>query len=104
MREPDRVRELLVGVDLGVERRAIAELHQVHDAPVAALQDALAIAGGLGGLDHLGRDVQALLDVLRRPQRDAAGVERGGERGGSPEARASSTASALSSSAPARSG
>ena len=80
--EPDGVRELLVGVDLGLQRAPVAELHQVHDAPVAALQHALAVVCGLGRLDHLGRGVQAFLDPLRCPAGDAAGVEGGGERGG----------------------
>ncbi len=81
MREPDRVRQLLVGVDLALERVALAQLHQVDDAPVAALEHALAVARGLRGRDHLGRGVEPLLDPLRRPQRHPAGVERGRERG-----------------------
>ena len=42
----------------------------------------MALAGLAGGGDHLGRGGEPLLDAVRAPQRDVAGVERGREGGG----------------------
>ena len=82
MRQGDRVGERLVGVDLRGRLPDAAELEQVDHAPVARLQHRLAVAGRLGGGDHLAGDGQPLVGVVRGPQRDAVGVQRGRERGG----------------------
>ena len=81
MGEGDGVGERRVGVDLRRRLRDAAELEQVHDAPVAGLQLGLAVAGRRGRGEHVAGHGQPLGDMVRGPQRDAAGVERGGERG-----------------------
>ena len=82
VRQGDGVGERLVGVDLRSRLPDAAELEQVDHAPVAPLQHRLAIAGRLGGGDHVAGDGQPLVGVVRGPQRDAVGVQRGRERGG----------------------
>jgi hypothetical protein len=79
VREGDVDGEGFVGVDLRSRLPHAAELEQVDHAPVAALQHGLAIAGRLGGGDHVAGDGEALVGVVRGPQRDAVGVQRSGE-------------------------
>ena len=80
MREPERVRVLGVGVDLGGRLRHPAQFEQVEDPPVARLQQRLAVARRLGQCHHLGGDRQALVGVGGAPQHDAAAVEGGRQR------------------------
>ena len=82
MRQGDGVGEGLVGVDLRRRLPHAAELEQVDHAPVARLQHRLAIAGRLRGREHVAGDGQALVGVVRGPQRDAVRVQGGRERGG----------------------
>jgi hypothetical protein len=82
VREGDGVGEGLVGVDLRRRLPDAAELEQVDHAPVAPLQHRLAVAGRRGGGDHVARNGQSLVGVVRGPQRDAVGVQRGRESGG----------------------
>jgi hypothetical protein len=82
VRERHRGGERLVGVDLRGRVAHAAELEQVDHAPVASLQHGLAVAGGVGGGDHLLGRGQAVGGVVREPQRHAPGVQCGSERGG----------------------
>jgi hypothetical protein len=61
-------------------RRHIAELEQVRDPPVAGLELDCGLAGVPSGGDHRRRGVQALLEAVRTPEGDVAGVERVRER------------------------
>ena len=60
--------------------RHVAELEQVGHPPVARLQLGVALAGRARGGDHVGGGGEPLLDAVRAPERDVAGVERRGER------------------------
>ena len=72
--------ELGVGIELRADGRAVAELEQVDDPPVAGLQRQLPIAGPVGQGEHLACDSQAFLASVRAPGDHVAGVERSGER------------------------
>lgn len=59
------LKKAFTGVDLRGGLARAAELGQVDDSPAASLQLYLAIAGHVGGGDHLAGDGEALVDVLR---------------------------------------
>ncbi len=62
--------------DRRAQRVQLAQLEEVGDAPVDALELRLAVARLGGGADQLVGDGEPLLRVRGAPQRDVAGVER----------------------------
>ena len=102
--EAQLVGEPRVAGDLLAAGGHVAELEEVGDPPVARLQLGVALAGLARRRDHVCRGRKPLLDAVRAPERDVAGVEREASALGSPAARAVATASALSASERVRSG
>ena len=66
--------------DLLAPGRDVAELEQIHDAPVMALQFGVAVAGLAGGADHLLSHRQALLKAVGPPERHVSRAQGGRER------------------------
>ena len=77
------------------QRLAVAELEQVGDAPVDALQLGLAVVGRARRRDQLVGDREALLGVGRAPERDVPRAQ-GLEQRRPPARRPAASASALS--------
>ena len=57
----------------------VAELEQVRDAPVVALELGVAVTGVAGGRDHLARHGEPLLGAVGPPERYVPRPEGGGE-------------------------